>query len=271
MVGRIKDLIEGRSSSDAGAQPSTSRAEPSKPTSSPSSETPAIVPTAQAPRKPAQVGPASGPGESTPPPRSEAPPTPSPSVPLTSRPAESTRPTGPASQAHPQPTRPATAPPQPQASLSQGPRQASGGSAPLSAHTRTGGGGRSGGPLAGHTPHRTGQGGPPPRSGQDQGHQGGSGPRPNPATPPPLRRDDYITPAGTTRSAHPVPGRPGNQRRPASPAPVGWRFFPAGRVRSSTRWPSRSRRSPPPPRQPAPGVRKRRDPRPPRARRKDRT
>ncbi len=213
MVDRIKDLIQGRSAPAREAAQATSPskpAEPSRPTSSPPpSETPAIVPTAQAPRKPAPTGPASGSGEPAAPSRPEAPTTPStapPSVPLTSRPS------GPAAQAN-APARP----PQAQPSSGQGSRQGGGGSggpgggsAPLSAHTRGGAStGRAGGPLSGHTPHRTGSGGPPPRPGQDQG-QGGSGPRPNPTSPPPLRRDDYISPTGTSRPSQPAPTRPGS-------------------------------------------------------------
>ncbi|WP_422930491.1 translation initiation factor IF-2 [Singulisphaera sp. PoT] len=87
---------------------------------------------------------------------------------------------------------------------------------------------RSGGPLSGHTPHR-GTGGPGSPGGGGGGNVGGNANapvrpanpqqapvdyRPNPSTPPPLKRSDYVSPAGI-RQAHPRQGPPPNisQRR----------------------------------------------------------
>ena len=74
---------------------------------------------------------------------------------------------------------------------------------PLSRHTslssppRTGGG-----PLSGHTPHRAPTGGGPVRPSTAPAAQPDL--RPNPSTPPPLKRSDYISPTGI----RPAPGRP---------------------------------------------------------------
>jgi translation initiation factor IF-2 len=72
---------------------------------------------------------------------------------------------------------------------------------------------RAAGPLAGHTPHRTitpGSGAPPRPGDSAQADF-----RPNPATPPPLRRSDYISPAGTRQ---PLAGRGGLSTGTTPPA-----------------------------------------------------
>ncbi len=210
MVERVKRLIEGNPEASGPVASAPATAPTPRPSTTHPPETPAISPTATAPRKPAssEAEPNSTatnlperPRPSPPPPaQAQAPtsaaPATSASGSLTSAPAR-----GPISSTPP-------------ASGGQAPPQHRG-SAPLSSHTRPGGGSsRQAGPLAGHTPHRDrGTGGPPPRPGQQP--PVGRGPvssapsesRPGPSGSQPLKRSDYIPPAGTRGS---VPGRPQN-------------------------------------------------------------
>ena len=90
----------------------------------------------------------------------------------------------------------------------------------LSSPPRLGGGS---GPLSRHTPHRGGEPGAPPSPpqpprpptpGQGATQAARANLRPNPATPPPLKPSDYISPAGV-RTSYNRPGGPDQGGRPA--------------------------------------------------------
>jgi hypothetical protein len=136
-----------------------------------------------------------------------------------------------------------TVPPAPSASptFASPPRPATPG--PLAGRSSGLSGSPRSGPLSGHTPHR----GDRPASVRPGG-EGGTGypePRPNPATLPPLRRTDYISPTGTRHpvggsgQAAPTPRRPeaappqggegGPRREGVGPRPTG-RPLPPGAV-----------------------------------------
>ncbi len=120
--------------------------------------------------------------------------------------------------ASPPPAESAVPPTRPAGGLNTPPAAAPG---PLSRHGSLSSSPRAGGPLSGHTPHRATTGGParpasPPSPQQDY--------RPNPSTPPPLKRSDYISSAGIRQPVRPGMTPQGGQqslRRPVEESPGG--------------------------------------------------
>ncbi len=206
-VERIKQLVTAPagSPSSAAAPVKSSGPAPVSPTplksaSRPtSSETHPISPsaTAESRQSPGAAARAAAPASTAPnaPAPTTAPPAPAPAAMVSAPvpPSPSVAPVAPSSGSS------MTAPPRPAAGLGSPPAgsvpappaQGQGHGGPLSRGMRGGGGG----PLSGHTPHR----GTPGGAGQPrptQGYAPQSEPRPNPSTPPPLKRSDYISSAG---------------------------------------------------------------------------
>ena len=217
-VDRIKGLMTGT------AEPAAAPA--SQPSARPSptpSETPAISPTAPVAKRPAPTPSAVEPAPTTTPVAAPAAsPAPASAVPVAAQaPASPVGTTvAPASAAGARPAAPSPAPaprPAPAVTAAAQPGPRPGG---LTAPPRLGSGG---GPLSRHTPHRGGpgaeQGGPSPQQ-QPRPSNPGQGAtqaaraefRPNPATPPPLKQSDYISPTGV-RSSGNRPGAPTDFRR----------------------------------------------------------
>ena len=243
-VDRIKGLMPGSAEPAAAPAPQTS----ARPSPTPS-ETPAISPTAPVAKRPVPPPPAVEPAPQTATPA--AVPAPSPTSPAPSPVAVASRPSpapvapiaAQASPSAPMTSAPVAGPSRPSAPTSaQAPAQ--GGPRPggLTSPPRLGSGG---GPLSRHTPHRGGpggpeQGGPPPQprpapTGQGTTHSARAEFRPNPATPPPLKQSDYISPTGV-RNLSNRPGGPSDQgSRPGDgpgrgPLPGGGASRPLPRV-----------------------------------------
>ena len=180
-VDRIRGLMAGKAEPAAGpASQSSTRPSPTP------TETPAISPTAPVAKRPASTPTAVEPAPPTTPPVAE--PVKGPAAAALAPEAVAPVATAPISTPAAA-TRPVPAP--------AGPRPGG-----LTAPPRLGSGG---GPLSRHTPHRGGaeQGGPPlpqqPRPstpGQGSTQMARAEFRPNPATPPPLKQSDYISPTG---------------------------------------------------------------------------
>jgi translation initiation factor IF-2 len=207
LVEQIRGLVHG---APAGPEPA---AKP-KPTPPALSETTAIPSQVQAPSAPAR--------------KSAVEPS------LSSSPSPAHTPSAATAAAHVAPAAPPAAPvatPPPVAATSSSPPTTAssrppltGGGAPMSSRPPAGtpgplashrpGGGlhappRGGGPLSGHTPHRAAGSAPSaPAAPQRPAPPSEAGPRPNPTTPPPLRRSDYISPTGTRVSSPNVNARP---------------------------------------------------------------
>jgi translation initiation factor IF-2 len=223
-VDRIRGLLTGP------AEPATPQA--SHPSARPSptpSETPAISPTAPVAKRPTPTPSAVEPAPPLNTSTAELEPAPAP-APIAAKPQQAPEPPAVASPPGParvSPTAPAEAAPlaRPPAPAPTSPAQASPRPGGLTSPPRLGSGG---GPLSRHTPNRGGpggsdQGGPQPQqqpqarpSGPSHGttHSARAELRPNPATPPPLKPSDYISPAGVRSPINRPPSQPqGDFRR----------------------------------------------------------
>ena len=221
-VDRIKGLM-----TEPAAPASQSSARPSPAPS----ETPAISPTAPVAKRPVPPQPAVESAQPITTPAAEpvaspaaAPPSPAAPAPVATQPRTlpANPAAAPAAPSDAAPASPASAPiVRPAAPVqTPAPAQAQAGPRPggLTSPPRLGSGG---GPLSRHTPHRGGPGGPeqggPPQQQQPRPSNPGQGTthaaraefRPNPATPPPLKQSDYISPTGVRTPSN----RPSDLRR----------------------------------------------------------